>query len=649
MIAKRRHLWLLGLSTLLVSGPVAIWAQQSPPTQAAPFRDLNHDGKLDPYENPTLTPEQRVADLIARMTIEEKVGTMLHGNLPSNDPLGRSGNGYDLSATTRMIEVGHVTSFITRLAVPPKAMAEQNNAVQRLAELSRLGIPVTISSDPRNHFQAVLGASTTGGGFSLWPETLGFAALRDPARVRRFGDIVRREYRAVGIQMALSPQADLATEPRWPRGTATFGSNPALVSQLVEAYVEGFQGGKDGVHKDGVATVVKHWVGYGAEPEGFDGHNFYGRIARLDNADFARHVAAFDGALAARTAGIMPTYPILSGVTVNGKPLESVGAGFNAQLLDGLLRKQKRFGGLVLSDWAITNDCPESCRAPTAEHPQKIADIGMPWGVETLTSRQRFAKGANAGIDQFGGVSDPAALLAAVRAGEVSQARVNQAVRRILLLKFKLGLFDNPYVDVDAAVQIAGNAAAQAEADVAQRQAQVVLENKGGLLPIRPAGRKVWLYGIDSKAAEALGFTVVAAPEQADLAILRVATPFERLHPNHFFGSRQNEGRLDFRDGTADYDAIRRASSAVPTIVAINLDRPAILTNVRDHVQALVATFGASDAAVLDVLTGLAQAKGRLPFELPSSMNAVEQQDPARSDDSAAPLYPYGAGLTVGH
>jgi beta-glucosidase len=648
MTAKQRHLRLLGLSTLLVSVPLATYAQQNPPAKAAGFRDLNHDGKLNPYENPALTPERRIADLIARMTIEEKVGTMLHGSLPNNDPPGQNGNGYDLSATTRMIEAGHITSFITRLTVPPKTMAEQNNAVQSLAEHSRLGIPVTISTDPRNHFQAVLGASTTGGGFSLWPETLGFAALRDPARVRRFGDIARREYRAVGIQMALSPQADLATEPRWPRGTATFGSNPALVSQLAGAYVEGFQGGKDGVHKDGVATVVKHWVGYGAEPEGFDGHNYYGRIARLDSASFARHVAAFDGALAARTAGIMPTYPILSGVTIEGKPLEPVGAGFNAQLLDGQLRKQKGFGGLVLSDWAITNDCSESCRAPTAEHPQKIADIGMPWGVETLTPQQRFAKGANAGIDQFGGVNDPAALLAAVRAGDVSQARVDQAVRRILLLKFKLGLFDNPYVVVDAAVRIAGNAATQAEADVAQRQAQVVLENKGGVLPIRPVSRKVWLYGIDNKAAEAAGFTVVAAPEQADLAILRIATPFERLHPNHFFGSRQNEGRLDFRDGTADYEAIKRASSAVTTIVAIDLDRPAILTNVRDHVQALVATFGASDAAVLDVLTGRAQAKGRLPFELPSSMSAVEQQDPARSDDSAAPLYPYGAGLTVG-
>ena len=641
MKIKRYRLALLSLSAAMLTSPVPAAAGMP-----APFRDLNHNGKLDPYENPKLTVLQRVADLLARMTVEEKVGTMLHGNLPAGDILGRSGSAYDLAATTKMIEQDHVTSFITRLAVPPKIMAEQNNAVQRIAEQGRLGIPATISTDPRNHFHATVGASTTADGFSKWPETLGFAALGDPARIRRFGEIVRREYRLSGIQMALSPQADLFTEPRWPRGVATFGSDPVLVSQMAGAYVEGFQG-KGGVGKDSVATIVKHWVGYGAEPNGFDGHNQYGREVRLNDASFARHVAAFDGAFAARTAGVMPTYPFVSGVTLNGKPLEPVGAGFSKQLLGDLLRKQKHFDGLILSDWAITNDCPESCSAPTAATPQRATAIAMPWGVETLTQQQRFAKGANAGIDQFGGVNDPAPLLAAVRAGEVGMARINDAVRRILLLKFELGLFDNPYVDPQEASRVAGSAAWQAEADLAQREAQVILENRNAILPVKATGRKVWLYGIDRKAAAALGFIVVDTPEQAELAILRVGTPHERLHPNHFFGARQNEGRLDFRDGDPDYDAIKRAAAAGATIVSIDLDRPAVLTNVRDKAQALVATFGASDAAVLDVLTGRAQAKGKLPFELPSSMAAVERQDPAASDDSAAPLYPFGTGIIL--
>jgi beta-glucosidase len=612
---------------------------------AKSFRDLNHNGQRDPYEDARLPIETRVADLLKRMTIEEKVGAMMHGSLPGDDALGRSTTGYSLSAVETLIRDDKVNSFITRLAVSPETMARQNNEVQRIAEKTRLGIPVTISSDPRNHFQAVFGASTQGGGFSLWPETLGLAAIGDPALVRRFGDIARREYRAVGIHMALSPQVDLASEPRWPRVTATFGSNSAQVSRLAGAYVRGFQGGDTGLRLHGVATVTKHWVGYGAQPDGFDAHNYYGRIARLNDTSFAQHVAAFDDALAAGTAGIMPTYPILEGVTLDGKPLEAVGAGFNRQLLTGLLRRKKGYRGLILSDWAITNDCTEACRAPTAERPQGPDAIAVPWGVETLSKQERFAKGVNAGIDQFGGVADSAVLLRVVQASEVSEERIDESVRRILTLKFQLGLFDNPYVDEAKAARIVGDPKSHAEAELAQRHAQVLLENRGQLLPVAAKGRKVWLYKVDPAAARAQGFTVVATPAEADLAILRVEAPFEKLHPNHFFGSRQNEGRLDFRDGDADYEAIKQAATKVPTVVAINLDRPAVLGNVRDKAQVLLATFGASDAAVLDVITGKAQARGRLPFELPSSMSAIERQDPAVADDSEAPLYPRGAGI----
>ncbi|MDQ4421545.1 glycoside hydrolase family 3 C-terminal domain-containing protein [Sphingobium sp. DEHP117] len=605
------------------------------------YRDLNHNGRMDAYENPRLSNQKRVDDLLKRMTLEEKVGTMMHGSLPSGDVLGHAGVRYDLPLIERYINTDKVTSFITRLAVPPSDLAAQNNAVQRIAEKSRLGIPITISSDPRNHFQAVFGASTKGGGFSLWPETLGFAAIGDPALVRRFGDIARMEYRAVGIQMALSPQADLATEPRWPRVTATFGADPLQVSRLAGAYVAGFQGSDKGLTKDGVATVAKHWVGYGAQPDGFDAHNYYGRVAKLNNADFAQHVAAFDGVLAKQTAGIMPTYPMIAGVTLNGKPLEQVGAGFNRQLLLDLLRTKKRFNGFILSDWAITNDCPIECSAPTAERPQTPSAIAMPWGVEALSKVDRFAKGVNAGIDQFGGVTESKVLLEAVKSGKVSVRRIDDAVRRILLVKFELGLFENPYVDEAKAAQIVGSGQNHAQAELAQRRAQIILENRGGLVPV-VGPRKVWLYKMDAEEARRRGLTVVATPEEAELAILRVETPSEILHPNHFFGSRQNEGRLDFRNGDADYEAINRAAAVTRTIVSVNIDRPAVLTDIRDKAAVLLVTFGASDGAVLDVLVGKAKAEGRLPFNLPSSMQAVTNQDPAKPDDDVKPLYPRG-------
>jgi len=603
------------------------------------FRDLNGNGQLDPYEDTRLDAMTRAQDLLARMTLEEKVGTMLHGTLASEDIFGISGSAYDLDDARISIHERHVTTLLTRLEVDARTLAAQNNAMQRLAEQTRLGIPLTISTDPRNHFKRAAGESGAPLDTSQWPEATGFGALGDADTVREFANYARQEYRAMGIHMALSPVADLLTEPRWSRGTSTFGSNPELVSSLVGAYVEGFQGGQGGVRADGVATVVKHWVGYGALPEGLDALNYYGRNAYHDNASFAQHVSAFDGAFAANVTGVMPTYAIINGVTLDGQPLEMVGANFNRQLLTDLLRRDKGFSGIVVSDWNITDDCNARCLNPTKDAPQRYEDFATPWGAEHLSEVERFAKVVNAGVDQIGGLNDPAALLEAVNRGLIAQARVDEAVLRGLLLKFQLGLFDNPYVDEDAAVRVAGNPDAHAAGVRAQAQAQVILENHDTLIPLQ-AGRKVWLYGMDADAANAHGLQAVTTLAEAEVAIVRVESPFETLHPWHAVGSGQQEGRLDFRDGDPGYEAVKHAAARVPTIVIADLFRPAVLTNIRERVQALVASFGSSDAAVLDVLTGQIEAKGRLPFELPSSMHAVERQNPALPDDSEHPLYP---------
>lgn len=625
----------MGSATPVISGEA----------KAPAWRDLNHNSVLDPYEDVRLTVDQRVDDLLARMTLEEKVGAMVHASLPAEDsPIGASSKGYDMARVQTMIESGHISSFITRLVMSPRNFADQNNRVQKIAQGTRLGIPVMISTDPRHHFQATLGASTTGGGFTLWPDTLGFAALGDADLVRRFGDIARQEYRAVGIHMALSPQADVGSEPRWSRFSATFGSDPFTISRLAGAYVEGFQGGKNGVARDGVATVVKHWVGYGAEPKGFDGHNHYGRNVFLSDASFADHVRAFDGALAARSAGVMPTYVVVHGPKVGGKALEAVGAGFNKQLLSGLLREEKGYRGLIVSDWSITRDCPATCVAPNAKAPQTPQAIGMPWGVEKLNVSQRFAKGVDAGIDQFGGVDEAAPLLDAVRQGLLAETPVDQSVRRILALKFQLGLFDNPYVDEQNAASLVGNAKWQIEADRAQRESQILLRNEGGLLPLR-TGRKIWLFGADSAAARAAGYVVVDDPAAADVALVRTATPFEVLHPYHFFGSRQHEGRLAFRADDPAVQALRRAAHHVPTILAVEMDRPAILTDVAPYSKALIVNFGSSDAALFDIISGRASACGRLPFSLPMSWKAVEQQRSAVPNDDGASSYQRGDGL----
>jgi beta-glucosidase len=615
------------------------------------FKDLNRSGALDPYEDWRLTPEARAGDLVGRMTLDEKAGTMMHGTARSAGPMAMAGVGtsYDTAANRALIDGAKVTSMITRLGGAPASLAAQNNALQEIAERTRLGIPVTISTDPRHHFQYVLGASVTEGQFSQWPETLGFAALGDTGLMRRFGDVARQEYRAVGIHMALSPQADLATEPRWSRINGTFGEDAELAGRMVGAYIAGFQHGKRGVDAAGVQTVVKHWVGYGAARQGFDSHNYYGRYASFPGGNFEYHVLPFLPAFAANVAGVMPTYSILEGATWDGKPIEPVGAGFNRQLLTDMLRGRYGFRGIVLTDWAITNDCADRCRAgaPRGERPS-FADFGMPWGVEDRSMRARFVQAVKAGVDQFGGTERADMLIDAVRAGELTEARLDSSVHRVLVGKFALGLFENPYVEPSEAARHVGTDVFGAEALDAQRRALVLLENQGGILPLRPktntTALRVYLRGISPDAATQRGWTVVNDPKQADVAIVRLTAPFETLHPQYMFGAMQHEGSLAFRDGEPEYEAFKQASSVVPTVVTVYLDRPAILTPLKERARAVIANFGVSDAALLAVLAGRAKPEGKLPFELPSSMDAVLAQKSDVPHDSARPLYPLGFG-----
>src|SRR3984957_9616693 len=434
------------------------------------FRDLTRDGVLEPYEDWRLSSAIRATDLLSRMTLAEKAGAMMHGTPPTTQS-----DDYDLGAIKPLILQSGVTAFITRLSEPAAELAQANNELQAIAERGRLGIPLLISTDPRSHFDTVAGASVAANGFAQWPGTLGLASIGDADLVRHFADTARQEYRSVGIHMALSPQADLATEPRWPRINGTFGEDPELVGRMVQAYVTGFQHGAQGVATDGVATIVKHWVGYGAAANGFDGHNYYGRFAKFGSGHFEDHVRPFDAAFQVGVAGVMPTYDVLLGVSLEGAPLEPVGANFNRQLLTDLLRQKHGFTGLILSDWAITRDCDPSCM--TGVPAQTRTDIGMPWGVEKLSRLERYAKAVNAGIDQFGGVTDTDILVAAVKSGLVSEARLDASVLRVLELKFRLGLFENPFVVPNRTTAVVGAPAFRRAALAAQRRSLVLLQN----------------------------------------------------------------------------------------------------------------------------------------------------------------------------
>ena len=216
-------------------------------------------------------------DLLAQMTLEEKAGLMFQTMIGMNQDgtLAEEPSPFNPQTTSAMVLGKKMNHFNVMFAIPPALMAEWHNRLQKLAEGTRLGIPVTISSDPRHAFSSNPLASMMAGPFSQWPEPLGLAATHDPGLVQEFADIARQEYLAVGIRLALHPMADLATEPRWGRINGTFGEDADLSSQMTAAYIRGFQGEKLGPHS--VACMTKHFPGGGPQLNGEDPHFPYGR------------------------------------------------------------------------------------------------------------------------------------------------------------------------------------------------------------------------------------------------------------------------------------------------------------------------------------------------------------------------------------
>lgn len=576
-----------------------------------------------PWLDTSLTIDARVQLLLDEMTIVEKAGLFFHtmiaiGDLDEANPI------FGTPSAREFVEVKNMTHFNLLGAAPTgREIAAWQNELQRLAASTRLGIPVTLSTDPRHSFSENPGASILAGPFSQWPETLGLAATRDPELVERFADIARQEYTAVGLRVALHPQVDLATEPRWARQTATFGEDAELTGILGAAYIRGFQGESFG--PGSVSTMTKHFPGGGPQLDGEDPHFPYGREQVYPGGEFELHLKPFEDALAAGTRQMMPYY----GMPV-GTEHEEVGFGFNRSVITGLLRERFGFDGLVCTDWGLINDAeifgqPFPARA---------------WGVEDLTPRERMLKVLDAGVDQFGGEDCPELLLELIADGSVSEDRLDISARRILREKFELGLFETPFVDEDAADEIVGHAEFRAAGEAAQRASVTVLTNDGAL-PFT-TGRRLYVEGIDPEVASAYG-VVVATPAEADLAIIRLQAPFEQRDTT--FENFFHAGSLEFSDEVLDH--VRAIARTVPTVVDVLADRPPILQPITDAAAAVTVNWGASGAALLDVLSGVASAQGRLPFDLPRSMAAVVASRPDVPFDTADPLFRFGHGLTL--
>jgi beta-glucosidase len=591
------------------------------------YRDLNHNGRLDPFEDPRRSTAERVEDLLGRLGLAEKAGLMFHTVIEAGeDGEVLTGPGRISKSGTADVVLGkHLNHFNVHALPEPRLAARWANNLQALAAQAPHGIPVTISTDPRHAFFENAGASFAARGLSQWPEPLGLAALRDPARVRRFAEVVNAEYRALGIRAALHPTVDLATEPRWARQAQTFGQDPELVTELSLAYLQGLQGGRVG--RESVACTAKHFPGGGPQAGGEDAHFPYGREQVYPAGRFADHLRPFPPLIAAGVSAIMPYYGMPVGLEVDGEPIEPVGFGYSRQVVTGLLRERLGFDGVVLTDWELVND----------NHVGGQVLPARAWGVEHLDPAGRMERILAAGADQFGGEECVELLLGLVESGRVAESRLDESVRRLLAVKFDLGLFDNPFVDEDAAEEVVGAAEFVAEGRRAQAESVTVLVD-AGLLPLRP-GLRVYAEGFDA-AALGRGFDPVSSPEQADVAIVRLRAPFEP-RSDLFLEAWFHQGSLDFPPGLVV--RLQRIAACCRLLVDVTCDRPAILTPLLDVVATLTVSYGTGDAPFADAITGRVPPRGRLPFDLPRSMADVRShlEDQPGFDD---PLFPFGHG-----
>ena len=499
------------------------------------FKDLNRNGELDVYEDWRLSAEERAEDLAAQLTIEEIAGMMLyssHQSVPSRGgmfggakydgkPYDESGAAAsDLSdAQKKFLTEDNLRAVLVTTVESPAIAAQWNNNMQALVEGMGHGVPVNTSSDPRHETSATAEYNYGAGGeISHWPTSLGLAATFDPALVEEFGRIAAEEYRALGIATALSPQIDLATEPRWTRFYGTFGESPELDTDMARAYVDGFQTstGKDEI-ADGwgyksVNAMVKHWPSGGPEEGGRDAHYNYGKYAVYPGGAFETHLKPFtEGAFKLNGAtgmasAVMPYYTISTGIDPSGK---NVGNSFSKYIITDLLREKYGYDGVVCTDWNITYDNAGIDRFD-----------GKCWGVEELTVAQRHYECLKAGVDQFGGNNDKGPVLEAYAmwveefGKESADARFRASAKRLLMNSFRTGLFENPYLDPAVSAEVVGKPEFMEKGYQAQLKSVVMVKNADGVLPMKSEEAKLKVYVPQRYFPQMVNFFGMVTPER---------------------------------------------------------------------------------------------------------------------------------------
>ena len=668
------------------------------------FKDLNRNDTLDVYEDWRLTPEERSADLASQLSIEEIAGLMLyssHQSVPMKDGMGFGASMYggkpfeegvtkpsDLSDDQKkFLKDDHLRAVLMTGVESPEVAAVWNNNMQAFVEALDHGIPANTSSDPRHEAKATAEFNAGAGGqISLWPTSLGLAATFDPQMVYRFGEIASEEYRALGIATALSPQVDIATEPRWFRFNGTFGEDPQLSTDMARAYCDAFQTTPEnkGWGLKSVNAMVKHWYGYGAQEGGRDSHFASGKFAVYPGNNREEHKRSFvEGAFQLEggtkmASAVMPIYSILWNQDPSG---ENVGGSFSKWMIEQQLRKEAKFEGVICTDWGITKD-------------MKVLDSpigGKPWGVEHLSEAERHYKILQAGVDQFGGNNEIGPVLEAYQMwskehGEKdARERFEQSARRLLLNIFRVGLFENPYLDPAETQKIVGNPDFMKAGYDAQLKSVVMLKNHAKTLPMNnkkkvyvpkrhfPAIPGMWGGISEEKTEEPVDmalvrkyFEVVENPDQADFALCLIqepstgfgyslddvkkggngymplslqyddytatdardvsiagGDPLEKTTNRSFNGKTIKTYNRDDMIMVAD---TKKAMGDKPVVVVVETGRPIVLSEIEPHADAILISFNVQHQALLDIISGKAEPSALLPMQMPADMKAVEEQ-----------------------
>lgn len=644
------------------------------------FRDLNKNGELDLYEDWRLSDSSRIADLLSQMTLEEKVGMLFHPNIavPADGvvkydltdeekaalanagnenyagPIGPGGQGpagggmamgqmRRIATAKSFIEEKHFRNILNNGVAPVKEFATWSNKMQEIAEATRLGIPIMFSTDPRHG--ATLGAHVSGTQyFSQWPSKegqVGITSARDTAIMKKFGEAVAEEYRAVGLHMILGPQIDVMTEPRWSRNMGCFSEDANLTTEMLAAFMDGAQGNDVGPEK--ILVHLKHWPGAGPHEDGT------GQWLTYPGNNFDYHLIPWKKGIEKGALAAMGYY--------SGTYYDSLNVNYSYHVSTEILYRQLGFKGAICTDWGVVS------RGPLKPSLQ---------GKTTLKDNMEMI--INAGVDQMGSETNTQLVLELVKEGKVTEERVNEAAGRILQWHFKLGLFENPYVDPEAATTIVQSEKNQKLGYEAQLKSIVLLVND----KVLPANENIRIYveGIDKETAGKYA-AVVDNPKEADLILIRTTTEEEREFRG-FGGGMPGQGQgqanqrparrpqtnagqpaaganpfaprevnIDFP--AKKWDNIKTlAGTGKPVVVAFNPAGSSCVlpSDLKNVAKGAIMIFDALDAALLDVVFGKFNPSGKLTFEIPSSMDAVRKQLEDVPFDSENPAFEFGYGLS---